>query len=603
MSSESEFAGADAVRIGGYSLEVATPAGSFARFEPEPESKNARALAAALEEEPEQRPFAAIEEFEASAQEVTGRIEEAEGLLRTAAEGRLLDPANLTGEIDSLLGLLERLDKSGRFEEELALMRSLNGLLALSLRWLELVRSLRSLLASAEALGHKAAQAWAHHELGSLHLCAGNAKRRRGTSTRRSGSRSRWATWQAVAPRATTSTPHGGSLRGRPVEQDHSAGSCSPPCWQHSSSGSGRAARASRTESATGAAEAAQAIGRSLSRWTRTSSPTTHVPRSKSRSGAPKAARRTPHRSTRARTRPPSSRSATSLGARPARPPSARRRPVIRPTQATAGTSLSPMATPLPARSRAPAIRRDRSPSPSRRTSSRPAAPPSSSRSRARGADVLTHRRSPRPRARQPSSPSAASAPAEPARPRKMRRRPAIRAARPAAATSPSPAADRPRARSRTPREACHGHLHRHERLRARRAGSLGQHLGQLHGRRHAERRVEACKRRYAGRLHHQRLRGRRDLHSYRGCSAGRLHQQRTRLRPSRYRGEALLHDYQQAQRDDLLSRQGVHRRQHDQPRHRPHLRQRRRRPSSGNCGRGLAGSLQGHRFRRRCNL
>jgi hypothetical protein len=176
MSSESEFAGADAVRIGGYSLEVATPAGSFARFEPEQESENARALAAALEEEPQQRPFAAIEEFEASAQEVTGRIEEAEGLLRTAAEGRLLDPANLTGEIDSLLGLLERLDKSGRFEEELALMRSLNGLLALSLRWLELVGSLRSLLASAEVLGHKAGQAWAHHELGSLHLCAGNAE-------------------------------------------------------------------------------------------------------------------------------------------------------------------------------------------------------------------------------------------------------------------------------------------------------------------------------------------------------------------------------------------------------------------------------------------
>jgi Domain of unknown function (DUF5979) len=176
MSSESGFAARDAVQIGGYSLEVATPAGSFARFEPEAESENARALAAALEEEPEQRPFAAIEEFEASAQEVTGQIEEAEGLLRTAAEGRLLDPANLTGEVDSLLDLFGRLDKSGRFEEELALMRSLNGLLALSLRWLELVRSLRSLLASAEAVGHNAGQAWAHHELGSLQLCAGNAE-------------------------------------------------------------------------------------------------------------------------------------------------------------------------------------------------------------------------------------------------------------------------------------------------------------------------------------------------------------------------------------------------------------------------------------------
>ena len=175
------FAAAASVRIGGYSLEVGTHAGSFARFEPEQESENAQELTAALEEEPEQHPaaVAAIEEFEASAEAVTGRIEEAEGLLRAAAEGKLLDPAKLTGEVDSLLELLGRLDKAGRFDEELALMRSLNGLLALSLRWLELIRSLRSLLRSAEAAGHKAGRAFAHHELGSLHLCVGQAKKAR----------------------------------------------------------------------------------------------------------------------------------------------------------------------------------------------------------------------------------------------------------------------------------------------------------------------------------------------------------------------------------------------------------------------------------------
>jgi hypothetical protein len=54
-------------------------------------------------------------------------------------------------------------------------MRSLNGLLVLALRWYDLVRSLCSLLRSAEAAGDAAAQAWAHHELGSLHLCAGDA--------------------------------------------------------------------------------------------------------------------------------------------------------------------------------------------------------------------------------------------------------------------------------------------------------------------------------------------------------------------------------------------------------------------------------------------
>ena len=53
-------------------------------------------------------------------------------------------------------------------------MRSLNGLLALTLRWLDLIRSLRSLLRSADAAGHVAGKAFAHHELGSLYLCAGH---------------------------------------------------------------------------------------------------------------------------------------------------------------------------------------------------------------------------------------------------------------------------------------------------------------------------------------------------------------------------------------------------------------------------------------------
>src|SRR5919204_6264670 len=172
------FAASVSVRIGGYSLEVGTNAGSFAQFEPERESENARELEAALADEREERPtaVAAVEELHESAAAVTTRIEQANTLLRNAAEGRFLEPHNLTGEIDALLDLLGRLDRERRFEEELRLMRSLNGLLALALRWYDLVRSLRSLLKSAHAAGHAAGQAWAHHELGSLYLCAGDSK-------------------------------------------------------------------------------------------------------------------------------------------------------------------------------------------------------------------------------------------------------------------------------------------------------------------------------------------------------------------------------------------------------------------------------------------
>src|SRR5207247_1785100 len=122
---ESSGAAADgSIRIGAYSLEVAG-SGSFARFEAEGERDNARALAAALEEAPAEppAPVAAIEEFQESADAVTSRIEEADRLLRTAAAGDLLRLGNLSGEIDPLLDLFARLDKAGRFEEELKLMR------------------------------------------------------------------------------------------------------------------------------------------------------------------------------------------------------------------------------------------------------------------------------------------------------------------------------------------------------------------------------------------------------------------------------------------------------------------------------------------------
>jgi chitodextrinase len=166
------------VRIGAYSLEVATLGGSFAQFETEPETENAQALETALEEEAGKPPaaIAAIEHFEETADDVTGRVEQADKLLRTAAAGDLLQLDNVTGEVDALLDLFSRLDRAGRFEEELKLMRSLNGLLALTLRWLDLIRSLRSLLRSAKAANHAAGQAYAHHELGSLHLCAGRTE-------------------------------------------------------------------------------------------------------------------------------------------------------------------------------------------------------------------------------------------------------------------------------------------------------------------------------------------------------------------------------------------------------------------------------------------
>ena len=167
------------VRVGGYALEVGTETGSFAQFERESEKEHARALGEALAEKPDE-PLTlvdAVVEVEDTADTVTDRVEHANKLFRAAVEGRLLERDLLTGEIGALLGLLQRLDKAGRFEEELRLARALHGLLVLVFRWYDLIRSLRMILGAARTAGHEAGQAWALNELGALHLCAGNAKR------------------------------------------------------------------------------------------------------------------------------------------------------------------------------------------------------------------------------------------------------------------------------------------------------------------------------------------------------------------------------------------------------------------------------------------
>ena len=151
------------------------------QFEPEREDTHARVLGEALAGKQEEGPtpvdaLEELEELEDTAEAVTDRIEHADKLFRAAAAGQLLERDLLTGEIGALLGLLQRLDKAGRFDEELRLARALHGLLVLAFRWYDLIRSLGMVLGAARKAGHEAGQAWALHELGTLHLCAGNAK-------------------------------------------------------------------------------------------------------------------------------------------------------------------------------------------------------------------------------------------------------------------------------------------------------------------------------------------------------------------------------------------------------------------------------------------
>lgn len=106
------------------------------------------------------------------AETVTGKVERTIGLCTEVAGGRL-DVKSLSDEIDALVGLLARLDRGERWQEALRVARCVSMLLALAGRWLELLRSLQIALRAAERLGDPLGEAWALHELGTLHLAVG----------------------------------------------------------------------------------------------------------------------------------------------------------------------------------------------------------------------------------------------------------------------------------------------------------------------------------------------------------------------------------------------------------------------------------------------
>jgi tetratricopeptide (TPR) repeat protein len=174
--------------VGRYTFEVGAYAGSFAHFAPDSSKtdkaqgrRNAAALRKALAEAGKEQqpvtPLEAVENLEATAEAVTDRVEHANKVFKALAEGQHLDPRFLTGEIGALLSLLDRLDREGRYEEEIRVAKALHGLCVLAFRWFDLIRSLRRALAAADAVGDEAAQAWASNELGALHLCVGNARK------------------------------------------------------------------------------------------------------------------------------------------------------------------------------------------------------------------------------------------------------------------------------------------------------------------------------------------------------------------------------------------------------------------------------------------
>jgi hypothetical protein len=148
------------VAVGRYRLELGSRDGTFALFETEAEQEQAQAVTEALaapaqaeESHAASTAESKAEELLADASTVTERTQRCLTLFTEIAEGNALDPKVVSRELDSLLALLGRLDREGRHKEALRLARDLAALLALLLRWFDLVRSLQLALRLADELG------------------------------------------------------------------------------------------------------------------------------------------------------------------------------------------------------------------------------------------------------------------------------------------------------------------------------------------------------------------------------------------------------------------------------------------------------------------
>jgi hypothetical protein len=162
------------VQVGRFVLDVGSPAGMRADFAPG-QAAESSALRVALSQPESPGALAGAEEAIDEAESVTGKVERALELFTALAQGRILDRKVFLKEVDVLLGALERLDREGRHRDALRLARALAALLALAMRWVALVESLRLALRAARALGDAPGIAWARHELGTLFLGADDA--------------------------------------------------------------------------------------------------------------------------------------------------------------------------------------------------------------------------------------------------------------------------------------------------------------------------------------------------------------------------------------------------------------------------------------------
>jgi hypothetical protein len=159
------------VQIGRFIFEIGAPAGTRADLATVAAGENPGELALALSQPPPTGAMTGPEETLVEAESVTGKVEQALELFTGYTQGRI-DGASAVKEADALMATLERLDRQQRPADAFRLARALTGSLALLGRWVSLVQGIRIAHSAALALGDKAGEAWARHEVGTFSMGA-----------------------------------------------------------------------------------------------------------------------------------------------------------------------------------------------------------------------------------------------------------------------------------------------------------------------------------------------------------------------------------------------------------------------------------------------
>jgi hypothetical protein len=116
---------------------------------------------------------ASLERAVAGASSATDKLEQVVNFIGRLLQMKL-DVGSLNDDAKDLIEMAQRHSRGERWDDVLELARALAMLLALLERWEELLQSLQLSIHAAEQLGDVAAEAWGHHELGTVHLLRGD---------------------------------------------------------------------------------------------------------------------------------------------------------------------------------------------------------------------------------------------------------------------------------------------------------------------------------------------------------------------------------------------------------------------------------------------